>query len=209
MKKFLNNPIFLTAVFSILLFSCNKDEDKLIEEIDNKTIVNFPFCKTGNQWTYTYSSSSDSEITFNTTVNVTSVDENGWVKRKINMILVEYEAWWYAHDNNFSDLASPPSHYLYLYKKEAKVGDVYENTFIAKHGRPVTNRNEVVALNQSITVIAGTFTGCTKIRKTTSEDAVYYADIWFSPEIGIIKDEGTTAKDFPNIGTSELHSINF
>jgi hypothetical protein len=202
--------ILLTSI-SILFFSCSKDDETDVEKKIDSAVGEFAFCKKGNQWTYTHSSyPTDTDITFNSTVKITSVDDNGWVKVQINMPFVAYDAWWFAHDNSFSDMGSPSptSNYLLLYKKDAQVGDVYEKTFTTDDGT-VTNRNEIIALNQTITVIAGTFTGCTKIRQTTSEDAIFYSNIWFSPEIGIIKNEGTTTEDFPEIIVTELHSTNF
>lgn len=203
----MKNILFLTAMLSTLLFSCNKDENEVLKEVDNNTIGDFAFCKTGNQWTYANYNKSEPDISFNSSVKITSIDQTGLIKVRITWPVTAYDVWWYAHDNCFGE-GSPSTYLLYLYKKDAKVGDIYEITLPTDDGA-ITNRNEVVALNQSITVIAGTYTGCTKIRQTTSEDAVFYSDIWFSPEIGIIKNEGTTAADFPEISVTELHSTNF
>ena len=199
--------IFFKALTIVFLFSCSNDIDKEIEKPDTNLIESFAFCKTGNQWTYINYSLSSPEIIIHSQAQIISVNADGWIMVKQRMI-VEYDVWWYANSRGFSDMAAPPSDYLYLFQKDAEVGDIYEESFIDED-KIVTNRNQIVALSQTITVPAGTFTGCTKIRQTTSEDVVCYYDIWFSPEVGVIKKEGTTTEDYPDIMVTELQSVNF
>ena len=74
------------------------------------------------------------------------------------------------------------------------------------NGTIITNTRKVTALNQSVTVEAGTFTNCVKIHETTSADTIYYKDYLIDLNTGIIRMEGTTAEDYPVIIIQELKS---
>lgn len=205
--KFLTATLTIFLLISLTFCSCKKEEDD--PEINNPIITQstFGFMKTGTKWTYNTFDSEDPTIVLNEVFEITEMGNDGWgkVKWTIEGVIVQTLDW-YSDNSLFSNLAQKNTvKKLTLCTKDPVLNDTWTETWTTTTGN-VTNTRKVTALNQSVTVPAGTF-NCIKIHETTSEDNIYYKDYWFNVQNGIIKTEGTTAEDYPTILYSELKTL--
>ncbi|MBN2778245.1 MAG: hypothetical protein JXR36_11415 [Bacteroidales bacterium] len=208
----MKNRIIITALTILLLlsqvfYSCKKEGDD--PEANNPIITQstFGFMKTGTKWTYNTFDSEDPTIVIDEVFEITEMGTDGWAKVKWSIAgIVIQNVDWYSDNSVFCNLAQKNTvKKLSLCTTNPAINDTWSETWDTSNGN-VTNTRTVTALNQSVTVPAGTF-NCIKIRETTSEDNIYYTDYWFNVQNGIIKTEGTTAEDYPTILYSELRTI--
>jgi len=191
----------IVVIISQIFASCKKEENDIISQ------DTFTFMKTGTKWTYNTFDSSDPSIVIEEVFEITEVGTDGWaiVKWSLAGYLVN-NVEWYADNTLFCNLGQKYSDKkLILTTVNPSINDTWSETFATNTGS-VTNTHKITALNQSITVPAGTF-NCIKIRETTSDDNVYYKDYWFNIQKGVIKTEATTAASYPIIIYSELKTI--
>lgn len=208
----MKTSIFITTLSIFLLlsqvfYSCKKEEDN--PETNNPIVTQstFGFMKTGTKWTYNTFDSEDPTIVIDEVFEITEMETDGWAKVKWTVGgFVVQTVEWYADNTLFSNLAQKNTvKKLCLCTKSPAINDTWSETWATSTGN-VTNTRTVTALNQSVTVPAGTF-NCIKIHETTSEDNIYYTDYWFNVQNGIIKTEGTTAEDYPTVLYSELKTL--
>ena len=208
MKKLL--PAALVLAVALIFTGCKKDDP----EPDNNTPTTptssvFTFFKTGATWTYdTYDSDpGNPHISQSFTINSINAQKYANVTWNVaGMYTITQE--WYADDTKFSMLCSQGGGTMLVFcDANPTVGEFWAETWTDTSGT-VTDSCRIVALNETVTVPAGTFTNCIKILETTSEDPVYYKYIWLSLTYGVIKTEGTTAEDYPTIIYEDLSSHN-
>lgn len=199
----------MTILSMLLMAACDKKETEEEENNNNTTVTQstFTFMKQGTTWTYNTFDSEDPSTIIGEVFEITSLGTDGWASVKWSMAgMLIKNVDWYADNSVFCNLAQKNTlKKLNLCTANPAVNNSWSETWSTSTGS-VTNTRTVVALNETVTVPAGTFT-CIKIRETTSEDDVYYKNYWFNIQNGIIKTEGTTAEDYPTILYSELSSV--
>lgn len=203
-----------TLKFSIIvllftsLIACKKEDTKPTPPTPNPSSLPFVFYKANQKWTYNTYSSSDPSIILEETKQILSIDNAGWAAVKWTVAAYDFTIEWYANQDLFSDMGVKAlNKKQVLTTKNPSLNQQWQETWQTGDGE-ITNTRKVVALSETVTVPAGTYTNCIKIRETTSDDPIYYNDFWFSIQHGIIKEEATTAEDFPILTIKELRSIN-
>ena len=170
----------LFAFFALAMIIGCTDNDNSNEEIDCPT-TDFPFVKDGNYWEY--------DMTIFGTKTDLSMSLNGCSSRGFNLEMYSYDIssgkyktrngyWWQDGDQLKTD-PSGNSDVAIIYEKDLKVGDFW--TYIKNDGREISY--EVIALNQVVTVPAGTFI-CTEIEYNGGQSLIYMND-----DIGVVKED--------------------
>lgn len=209
MKKLL--PAALMLAVAIIFTGCKKDdpEPEPTTPTPSPTSSVFTFYKAGATWTYdTYDSDAGSPH-FNQTFTINSINAQQYANVTwdiAGMYTITQE--WYADDTKFSMLCSQGGGTMLVFcDANPTIGEFWAETWTDTSGT-VSDSCRIIALNETVTVPAGTFTNCIKILETTSEDPVYYKYIWFNLSTGVIKTEGTTTEDYPTIIYEDLSSHN-
>ena len=198
--------LFLIGFIGIVLFltSCSKSDST-----DNNTPPPansaFSYLRENVTWTYINSDTdpNHSGITFESSYNITSIDPHGYCSVDWQVPMLLQKLTWYSDTSQWADLANKSSGDMFtLIKSHPVSGDIYSKTYTS--GTTFTITRKVMSTIASKTVPAGTFTHCTLIHETTTDDTVYYKDYWINPDYGIIRMEGTTTGDFPVLIIQEL-----
>lgn len=206
MRKMILHSGFALILLAMISVGCKKDDENDPTPTPTPSTSAFAFYKVGSSWTYNDYDSDDPGVIINETYTIQSIDAVGYATVKWELPGFTQTVEWYADNQIFSNLASKAlNKKLTMTTVNPAVGDTWSETYQTNTG-PITNTETIEALNETVTVEAGTFTNCIKIRETTSDDSVYYKLYWFSKEFGIIKSEGTTAADYPIIIYRELKS---
>ncbi len=203
----MNRTIILLAIFSIAFISCKKDKKEDPAPTPTPVVTAFDYVKAGAKWIYNSFDTDPNHagIIIEESFEIKTKDTDGWcsVEWKVASVVVQ-QIEWYADNNIYSNHAQKSSQMRFpLVKSSPVVGDTYNVTYTANTGQ-VTNTRVVISLNESITVPAGSYSNCVKIRETTSEDPVYYKDYWVDKNVGIVRMEGTTEEDYPVLIIQEL-----
>jgi len=200
----------IIALLLISMVACKKEDTKPTPPTPdpNPSTLPFPFFKANQKWTYNTYSSSDPSIILEESKQILSIDNAGWAAVKWTVPQYVFNIEWYANQELFSDMGVKAlNKKQILTTKNPSLNQQWQETWQTGDGE-VTNTRKIVALSETVTVPAGTYSNCIKIRETTSDDPIYYNDFWFSIQHGIIKEVGTTSGDFPNLLIKELRSIN-
>ncbi|PKP03681.1 MAG: hypothetical protein CVU11_07395 [Bacteroidetes bacterium HGW-Bacteroidetes-6] len=208
MKKL--NPVWILLAAMLVLASCKKDDDTNPTPTNPSTPSSsvFTFFKTGASWTYdTYD--SDGGAHFNQTYTINSISAQNYATVNWNVAgLYSYTVYWYADNNKFSMLCYPGDTKMLIFcDADPTVGESWAETWIDSTTN-VTDSCYIIATNETVTVPAGTFTNCIKIKETTTDDPLCYKYYWLSLSAGVIKTEGTTAQDYPTIIYEDLSAHN-
>jgi len=196
--------IILLAIFSIAFLSCKKDKKDDSSPIP--AVKDFAYIKAGVKWIYNTSDNDPNHagIIIEQSWEIKTMDADGWCTVDWVVPGFTQHVEWFADATMFSNMAFKVNQMRFpLIKANPVINDTYSMTFSDSTGS-VTNTHKVLSLNESVTVPAGSYTNCIKIRETTSGDTVFYKDYWIDKNIGIIRTEGTTAGDWPTILTEEL-----
>lgn len=188
MKK--QSIFLLTILLGFVLISCEKD--------DNDTNISiFPFLKTGNTWTYKMTIDGK-DAPSNVIYNIQSIDNDGYCVIKFtagNNSHTDYR--WYANSDFFADESGSETDYWFpLFYKN--------NTIGKKWSSPIededlgTIKREIVSTTENISVPAGTFSNCIKIKETFTKDSKIINYYYVSSQAGIIKKESTGWADIDN-----------
>ena len=164
----------------ILFTSCESSDTK-----------SFSFMEKGNKWNYSFlieGATSEGSYSY----EITSSDEDGYFYLNYTdpMGSVNEDWYWYANDEFFADESGAEQDYWF-----PMVFTV--NTVGKKWTSPVdddelgTLTREIVSVTETVTVPAGTFTNCVKIRQICSADVNIINYIWVSMTDGIVKKEST------------------
>lgn len=197
MKK--TNQILTLAICTIFcLFSCKKDDDNSTNNAPTVT-TSFPFIKNQNSWIYELRIDNDTTpLIIN--YSIQAIDENGYcsIKYQTSTGGIHNEFIWYSNSEFFCDeTGSVESYWFPLFYKS-------NNTIGRKWDAPVndddlgTITREINSVTESVTVPAGIFTNCIKIKQTYSADAQIIDYYYLSPLVGIIKKESTGWADIEN-----------
>lgn len=207
MKKLF--PVWLMLAVVIAVAGCKKDDDP--DPTDNTPTTPassvFTFFKTGATWTYdTYD--SDGGAHFNQVYTISNISSNyatvSWNVAGIYSMTVT----WYADNSVFSMLCSQgDGKKLVWCDANPTVDEMWFEGWTDSTGT-VTDTCRIMAVNETVTVPAGTFTNCIKIKETTSDDPVCYKIFWLSLSAGVVKTEGTDMQDYPTIIYEDLSSHN-
>jgi len=209
MKK-LNKIIIITLL--AVLCACSDDDNK---PNDNNNYFEFEFLKVGNKWEYEYNyywnnGYTDYLIsTGNYSTEIIAVNENGGNKSfSIQTVEDDYvddpvEIWGFYDRGLYDSDTSVYQHgycyflsgadigdinYFYFFipnPKNIKSGEKY-TAYILSGGDTITTITEVVSINETVKVQAGTFNKCIKVKLThyPSEDI---ASIGYFNKNGLIK----------------------
>jgi hypothetical protein len=188
---------FLFLALIIALVSCNKDDD------ENNEPAGSTILKVGNTWVYEMNvSTSGITMTGEFTYEVMEKMDNGTYKvtltTEITGMPSQTETEYWTEDDVFDigkDLSS------------LKVGDTWDET---EDG--ITYTSTVMAVNENVTVPAGTF-ACTKLKSTQSDDDTEGFS-YFNVDYGMIKTEATITEEDEGVVYTvdmvlELKSKNF
>ncbi|HBG71555.1 MAG: hypothetical protein A2W93_07935 [Bacteroidetes bacterium GWF2_43_63] len=208
MKKF--SPLWILLATLIVFAGCKKDEpgpDDTTPTTPTNSV--FTFYKAGATWTYDTYDSDPGSPHINQTYTINSINAQKYAN-------VTWEiGWgytitqeWFADDTKFSMLCSQGGGTMLVFcDANPTVGEKWGEAFPDTVGF-INDSCSIVALNETVTVPAGTFTDCIKILETTDQDPIYYKYIWLSLAHGVIKTEGTTTEDYPTIIYEDLSSHN-
>ncbi|HEX2937227.1 MAG TPA: hypothetical protein VHO72_17870 [Bacteroidales bacterium] len=175
---------FLMFVCSAILVSCSKDDNT--DDSNNPSSV-FPFVKENNTWTYDVMMEG---ATASTTViyKIKTIDSENFCHidfvNPLGVLSNDFQ--WYAGDDFFAEESGTfaDNWFPLIYKN---------NTVGKKWTAPWTDEvlgdisREIVSTTESVTVPAGTFAGCIKIKQTYSADAKIIDYYWVSLQSGIVK----------------------
>ncbi len=207
MKKL--NPMWIFLAAIVVLASCKKDDPAPTPTTPTTPASSvFTFFKTGATWTYdTYDSEGSAHFDQIFTINSINAQKYAAVTWNIaGMYSINQE--WFADNTNFSMLCSQINGKMLVFcDANPTVGESWGETFVDST-TSVTDSCYIMAINETVTVPAGTFTNCIKIKETTSDDPIYYKYYWLSLTYGVIKTEGTDTQDFPAIIYEDLSSHN-
>jgi len=180
--------ILLIVATFLLVVACSKDDvnepkepKPSLEQIEK----NFPFLKVGHSWTYKYGSGHKNTYTFNEIIFF-----RGYAIYRFETDSLRN---WYEFLATDSTVLLSAMDNL-LFKESYTVGEKWPNLYTwPLYGTPGTISyitREVVSINETITVEAGTFEDCIKIREIIFD--AYDVEIdnrtyWLRNDIGIIK----------------------
>ncbi len=201
MKKLLP---FLMAV-AIVFAGCKKDDPDPSDTTPTTPSSSvFTFYKAGASWIYDVYD-TDHNDTLQNTYTINSINAQNYATVTYNWAgFFSITQEWYADNQKFSMLCSQGGGTMLTFcDANPVVGETWFESWTDSTGT-TTDTCRIEALNESVTVAAGTFTDCVRIRKTTSGDPVCYKLIWLSLSKGVIKTEGTTTEDYPTIIYEEL-----
>ena len=197
MSKFNKFLTILCLSAFIFMVGCSKD-DKPTPDPNNPNgnggdgsgSYGWEFLKVGNKWQYerrvydafynvTYSSPySVSEIVkIEKSSAYSNTDEITYNGDEVN-------TFGYASDKGLYRSKQDLEYNLLLIQKNYQVGQKWTYTYNDGSGDRITH--EVLSIGLTVKVVAGTFTGCVKIRRTWSRKKKSYDDYYFSPKYGII-----------------------
>jgi hypothetical protein len=204
MKQF----VLFFLVIMTLATSCKKEEDDPEPQTNDPVSSVFSFYKQNTQWTYDSWDSDDPSTIISVVHKITSIDAQGYAS--VSWTIAGYQGptlEWYADNSKFSKLCSKSTGKMLIYcTSSPQTGNLWTETWDTGTGN-VTDSVQVMSLNETVVVPAGTFSNCIKLKETTSDDPVYYTYYWFSMSKGIIKSESTTQEDFPTIIYQELKAL--
>lgn len=207
MKKQIIFPFIILFCFGLI--SCKKDNND-----NNQNISIFPFLKTGNVWTYKMTidgQNAPSDITY----HIQSIDDDGYCVIEFtagNNSHTDYR--WYANSDFFADESGSQTDYWFpFFYKNNRVGKKWTSP-VEDEDLGMINR-EILSTTENISVPAGAFSNCIKIKETFTKDSKIIHYYYVSPQTGIIKKESTGWADvdekpriyFPIV--VELKSKNF
>ena len=182
--------IFLMFVCLALFSSCSKDKDDDSSPSNNSSSV-FPFVKENNTWVYDFRIDGGSSATIS--YKIKSIDDEKFCHLDfVNPFgnITDEEYLWYADDEFFADEtgAFADDWFPLLYKNNT-VGKKWK----ASHEDEElgTIWREITSTSETVTVPAGNFTNCVKIKQTYSADAKIIDYYWVSFQAGIVKREVT------------------
>ena len=195
MSKFNKFLTILCLSAFIFMVGCSKD-DKPTPDPNNPNgngdgsgSYGWEFLKVGNKWQYEvqsydkYNKPIGSPYTYNSgeiikiekSPNYSNTDEITYKGDEICLFgcASDKGLYWTESDleNNFPFI-----------NKNYSAGQKWVYTY--DDGDKITN--EILSINETVKVPAGTFTGCVKIRETYSWNKKSYEDNYFSPKYGII-----------------------
>jgi hypothetical protein len=186
--------LLILATF-LLIVACGKDD-----EVNNPIETNnFPFLKIGHSWTYLRYQNNKTDSSYRTSI----------LKYKVDTTINSINCCFYY--------AGPPSQNIY--DSDVLFVDLDSCVFEAEKGYPWFWQTytvgkkyynsldsamvmEVVSINESVTVEAGTFNNCIKIKEFYANNREDF--IWIRNDIGFIKIE----REYDDFGM-ELKSKNF
>jgi len=201
--------IVLLLSVAFLITSC----DLLKTDEDDNT--SFSFLKTGYQWNYSFlieGAASEGYFSY----KILSSDGTGYYNIEYTnpMNVASTDMYWYANDKFFADESGSESDLWFpVFYSDNNVGKSWTSPVDDEDLGTITR--QIVSVSESVTVPAGTFDNCVKIKETFSGDANVINYIWVHPATGIVKKESTAWADInddPRIYFSvstKLTSINF
>jgi hypothetical protein len=190
---------FLLLALVVALVACNKDDDD-----DNNPSGGVDYLKVGNEWVYELEATT-SGFTMTGEFGYEVIAENSdgtyTVEQTTEMsgIPPQTETLYWTEDDVFNighDMS------------DVSVGDSWDET-----DEGVTYTTTVVAVNESLTVPAGTFS-CTKLKSTQSDDDTLESFSYFNDSYGMIQMETTSQEEEGGVVvtfemTMKLSSKNF
>lgn len=200
----------LTLLLGFVLISCEKEDND-----NNQAINNFSFLKAGNYWTYKMTidgKNAPSDIAY----KIQSTDENGYYTLLFTATsgVSHTDYVWYANSDFFADETGSVADYWFpLFYKNNNVGKKWSSP-VEDEDLGKINR-EILSISENVTVPAGTFSNCIKVKEIFIKDSKVINYYFVSPQVGIIKKESTGWADvdenpriyFPIV--IELKSKNF
>lgn len=186
--------IVLIAI-SILMFNCSKDDSEnpktnsnsqSVEEGDCK--INIPFIKKGNTWKFQMKKNGTIESNYTLKLKQCNEDGTGMLLERTKTTIdpqtttVATDLWTQDGDFLAVDAKNDGDYFAKTYKKNAKLNDIWTH----KKADGATVTHEVISVDSTITVPAGTFT-C-KVFKYTSDSTINESFIFWNDEIGQIKE---------------------
>jgi hypothetical protein len=195
MKK-IKLPLLLFCV-SLFMISCKKDEDSKDPVITTPS-SDTDWLQTGHVMVFSY----ESDLLFSDSMTVEVFEKNSAGAYRVVSIVdgipvittTTYEKiingdLYYSANADFKD------YQLILKGKNAAVGDKWSYTGTSTSGAKTTTQNEVVKLNESTTVKAGTFS-CVKIQSVSTISTPGSSPVnmifHYNQAAGIIKSYNTT-----------------
>lgn len=201
---------FLTIIaLTITMAACEKDP------IENNNQSAFSFVEVGNNWTYEWhAEGAESSIIF--AYEITAINEDGFIEitntNSLNDNQTEHV--WFTNDEFFADESGAvPNELFPLYYKNGQVGKKWVAPVEDEDLGTITR--EIISISETVTVEAGTYTNCYKVKQTYEFDSNIVDYFWIDKNIGIVKKAQTgwlDLNDDPRIyftTTTKLQSTNF
>jgi hypothetical protein len=171
---------FLLLALVVALVACNKDDDD-----NGDPSGGVDYLKVGNEWVYELNvTSSGFNMTGDMSYSVEEKMADGTYKvvetTEFAGAPAQSETYYWTEDDVFNighDMS------------DVSVGDSWDET---EDG--VTYTTEVIALNENVTVPAGTFS-CTKLKNTESDDDTLESFSYFNDSYGMIQIELTSQEE--------------
>ncbi len=177
MRKYINWMLGLLLVLTVC--GCEKDES------GDGTLANdvFPFLKKGNTWVYNYSIEGEETTIFEQ--KISGIDEFDYFKIETTIMGITHSEYrWEATEDYFADIPDFP-----LFYKNGNVGKKWIAPESDEDLGTITR--EIIAIDETMSVPAGSFTKCQKVKQTFEKDDNVINYLWISPEAGIVKQEAT------------------
>jgi len=194
--------IIAAIMMSLMGVGCSKDDDATKPTTNNDP---FTFLKVGNELEY-YNYYYDSDEIRDTMKFRINSENNGFFR--VVQIFQEdldeiptatHYCYWYTNNNGW---------YMSFSFFPAEIGDTLylpHNCFVGLKYKSFnfgTNFAEIISVSEKVTVPAGTFNNCIKVREYHPNDSTIVVDTYFHKDIGMLS--GNSGK-----GIMKLHSKNF
>jgi hypothetical protein len=163
------------------MVSCEKDP------FENNSQSTFSFVEVGNKWTYEwYAEGAEASVTI--AYEITAINEDGFIEVICTNSLYDNQTDfnWFTNDEFFADeTGAEPDELFPLYFKNGQVGKKWLSPVEDEDLGTITR--EIISTSETITVEAGTFTNCYKIKQTYELDSNIVDYFWIHNNTGIVK----------------------
>ena len=217
-----------TIVALIVFISCSDDS------VNYQNVLSFSFLKAGNQWTYTAEITDEKSqifsINYKRRISISSEKDNFYsidsletgsialepdyddvdsLRALIRIVGFNPNSLWFANSNYLAMIGDKNLPFP-LFFADNEVGNKWE---LHSNDRELgILYREIISVNETLIVPAGTFTNCIKIKEISEKNPEYYCIYWISKKDGIIKYEEKKYNRYIKkyvIQISELESKNF
>lgn len=161
------------------------------ENVSTQAPPEFPFLKVGNEWHFMMKTSQN-PTSMEVVYKILSIRDDGYIEVENSFVgLFSDVVYWYADQEQFSEIASPDDNSrLTLLKINPVLNDTWVST-VEEEGKTSTFTRTVISLNESVQLPDKTICkDCVKIHETMSSYPGYYKDLWVSRTNGIVYIKG-------------------
>jgi hypothetical protein len=180
--------VYLIVSIFFGIIACKED----VEDIEKNTDQS-GFVVVGRQWDYEYIAEGVSTSVIYTYKVLSDKGEGFYnMQAKIGDFAEHNEFYWFAKNGVFADetMTFPFNTYFTLLPNNPTLNQTWNSPVIDEELGTI--KRTVVALSETVTVLAGTFDNCVKIKESVTNDPSIVSFYWVNNDVGIIKRQITS-----------------